>query len=147
MVFNQAVKELITASSRNLTILPSHDWWIYIVTSAVGGNVVYDPEPHILYRQHGRNIVGGNRGLRPTLNRFLKLRDGHFREWCQQNIDALNNSGTRLTEDNRMFFQAFAELRRSSAWHRVYHAWKNPVYRQTLVGNIALKLAIMTKKI
>jgi len=147
MVFNQAVKDLLIASSRNIAILPSHDWWIYIVTSAVEGNVVYDPEPHLLYRQHGRNLVGGNTSLRSSLNRLLKLRDGHFREWCQQNIDALDNSGTRLTEDNRMFFRAFTKLRRSSVWHRVYYAFKNTVYRQTLAGNIALKIAIVTKKI
>ena len=147
MVFNQAVKDLLIASSRNVAILPSHDWWIYIVTSAVEGNVVYDPEPHLLYRQHGRNLVGGNTSLRSSLNRLLKLRDGHFREWCQQNIDALDNSGTRLTEDNRMFFRAFTKLRRSSVWHRVYYAFKNTVYRQTLAGNIALKIAIVTKKI
>ena len=147
MVFNQTVKELLTASSRNVAMLPSHDWWIYIVTSAVGGNVVYDSQPHLLYRQHGRNLVGENRGLRSTLNRFLKLRDGHFRKWCQQNIDALNNSGARLTEDNRIVFHAFTELRRSSIWQRVYHAFKNTVYRQTLVGNVALKIAIMTKRI
>src|SRR5262245_27984658 len=34
-----------------------HDWWCYLVVSALG-LVFYDPEPSILYRQHGQNAVG-----------------------------------------------------------------------------------------
>ncbi|MFL2583839.1 MAG: glycosyltransferase [Gammaproteobacteria bacterium] len=146
-VFNQAVKELLTAASRNLTVLPSHDWWIYIVVSAVEGHIVYDAEPHLLYRQHGHNLVGTNIGFYSNLNRALRLRDGHFRDWCQQNINALNNFSSQFTEKNRTFFNVFTELRQSSICYRAYHALKNTFYRQTLAGNIALKIAVITKKI
>ena len=147
MVFNQAVKKLLTAASRNLTVLPSHDWWIYIVVSAVEGHIIYDAEPHLLYRQHGHNLVGTNIGFYSNLNRALRLRDGHFQEWCQQNINALDNFSSQFTEKNKTFFNVFTELRQSSNCYRAYHALKNTFYRQTLAGNIALKIAIITKKI
>ena len=35
-----------------------HDWWSYIVVAACGGEVMYDPEPCVLYRQHSSNAVG-----------------------------------------------------------------------------------------
>jgi glycosyltransferase involved in cell wall biosynthesis len=34
-----------------------HDWWAYLVISAFG-QVIYDPEPSLLYRMHGQNQVG-----------------------------------------------------------------------------------------
>jgi hypothetical protein len=34
------------------------DWWSYIVVSACGGRVIYDPEPSMLYRQHSKNMIG-----------------------------------------------------------------------------------------
>lgn len=34
-----------------------HDWWLYLVVGA-HGQVVLDPEPTLLYRQHGNNQIG-----------------------------------------------------------------------------------------
>jgi hypothetical protein len=35
-----------------------HDWWSYIVVSAYGGTVIFDPEPQVLYRLHKHNMIG-----------------------------------------------------------------------------------------
>jgi glycosyltransferase involved in cell wall biosynthesis len=45
-----------------------HDWWSYIVVSACGGRVIYDPEPVVLYRQHLKNLVGAQL---PTVTRAI----------------------------------------------------------------------------
>jgi hypothetical protein len=39
----------------------SHDWWVYQLVKGAGGNVYYDPEPTILYRQHAGCLVGSAR--------------------------------------------------------------------------------------
>lgn len=39
-----------------------HDWWFYLVVAAFG-RVVFDPEPTILYRQHGYNVIGMGSGM------------------------------------------------------------------------------------
>lgn len=36
-----------------------HDYWLIQLTYAWGGKVIYDETPHILYRQHGGNVLGG----------------------------------------------------------------------------------------
>lgn len=54
-----------------------HDWWLYLVVSAFG-HVVYDPEPTLLYRQHGANQIGhgvGVLGRQLGIVRFLLRRD------------------------------------------------------------------------
>jgi hypothetical protein len=39
-----------------------HDWWAYLVVSAVG-RIEYDKKPWIQYRKHAQNVIGGNRGM------------------------------------------------------------------------------------
>lgn len=54
-----------------------HDWWMYLVVSAFG-HVVFDPEPTLLYRQHGTNQIGHGAGLLGRLwhmARFLGRND------------------------------------------------------------------------
>lgn len=46
-----------------------HDWWLYLVISAFG-QVVYDDEPTLLYRQHAGNQIGQGAG---RLDRFLQI--------------------------------------------------------------------------
>lgn len=45
-----------------------HDWWFYLCISALG-EVIYDPSPSVLYRQHERNLIGGNKSLRDLILR------------------------------------------------------------------------------
>ncbi|MRD48616.1 glycosyltransferase [Caenimonas koreensis DSM 17982] len=67
-----------------------HDWWIYLVVSALG-QVVMDPQPTVLYRQHGSNVIGRGAGWRRYLTNasFVRRRswlrimfdmDANFRE-------------------------------------------------------------------
>lgn len=46
-----------------------HDWWMYLVVSAFG-QVVFDPEPTLLYRQHGANQIGHGAG---SIGRWLHM--------------------------------------------------------------------------
>lgn len=40
-----------------------HDWWCYLLVTAAGGTVIFDPEPVVLYRQHEGNLVGAPASL------------------------------------------------------------------------------------
>lgn len=56
MVFNHTLRQHLLRYEP--TYLRMHDIWIYDVALALGGHVVFDPTPHILYRQHDSNAVG-----------------------------------------------------------------------------------------
>lgn len=54
-----------------------HDWWLYLVVSAFG-TVVVDDRPTLLYRQHGKNLIGhgfGYWGRQVQIVRFLLRND------------------------------------------------------------------------
>ena len=41
----------------------SHDWWCYLIISASGGDIIFDPLKLVKYRQHEKNLIGGNRNF------------------------------------------------------------------------------------
>ncbi len=59
MVFNKSLLEVV--ASRIPSYIVMHDYWFYLVCLAVGGYVVYDNTPYILYRQHDHNVIGGKK--------------------------------------------------------------------------------------
>lgn len=53
-----------------------HDHWIYIICALLG-NVIYDKNSYILYRQHSDNVSGAKKeGIGLLFQRFLKLSKG-----------------------------------------------------------------------
>lgn len=56
IVINRSARELILSHLPVIALM--HDWWMFLVISAFG-QIIYDPVPLILYRQHSSNVVGG----------------------------------------------------------------------------------------
>ena len=54
IVLNRAARELIGEFPAEAV---SHDWWIYLVLAAFG-EIVYDPQPAILFRKHEGQAFG-----------------------------------------------------------------------------------------
>lgn len=63
-VFNRALLEL--ARQYKPGYISMHDLWLYNLCLAVGGNVYFDPMPHIKYRQHGNNVIGLSGGWKSS---------------------------------------------------------------------------------
>ena len=136
MVFNRAARELLVAFG-DVDVI-SHDWWVYLVISACGGDIVYDPEPSLDYRQHRGNQIGSSQHLSDRWNRlFLGLR-GRKREWNDRHIAALNRMSTLLTDDSRRVLSAFCHARNAGLWGRLIGMRRAGVYAQSLPGNIGL---------
>lgn len=81
---------LRTIKSQRLSEITSskiqyHDWWLYLTLSRFG-KVVFDPNPFILYRQHGSNSVGMDSGAR----RYLKIiKAVHRKSWVAAMINQI----------------------------------------------------------
>lgn len=69
MVFNKRLKDIV--ASYMPETFPMHDAWVSNVCLAVGGTVLYDDVPHINYRQHSSNVVGGNRNFLTSIKRRI----------------------------------------------------------------------------
>lgn len=56
MVFNRKALEMFLLGDPDK--MSMHDSWLYKTVLACGGKVCEDSVPHILYRQHGNNVIG-----------------------------------------------------------------------------------------
>lgn len=56
-VMNRVLREALCAYTPDFTEM-LHDWWAVKVCLALGGETVFDPVPHMGYRQHGQNVLG-----------------------------------------------------------------------------------------
>lgn len=70
-VFNRELLLLLEPQPDTQKIL-MHDWWLYLV-AATFGEVVYDCESHIYYRQHDSNQLGMHTGIANLLQRFYRF--------------------------------------------------------------------------
>jgi hypothetical protein len=59
--------------------------------------VLFDQEPHILYRQHKGNLVGANLSLTSRFKRLQKLFSGRFADWIQQNYRCIKKLEANMT--------------------------------------------------
>lgn len=78
MVFNRLLLNLFVKAKADDMYL--HDDWIYKVCLACDGILIVDNEPHILYRQHDNNVLGGNQSSKSTWKRrFKTFKEGRVR--------------------------------------------------------------------
>ncbi|WP_241647799.1 glycosyltransferase family 2 protein, partial [Rosenbergiella metrosideri] len=92
MLISNALREKVKLLPSNLEVV-SHDWLLYIYCTALDGEVMYDREPCLYYRQHGHNLVGSNRTLESKIKRLKKLYKGDVKTWNninEKNIEVLD---------------------------------------------------------
>jgi rhamnosyltransferase len=72
IVMNKALRDIVIAYKPKF--LQMHDVWIYCIAQAINARICYDPTPHMLYRQHDRNVVGQGYGqLKEWKRRFRRV--------------------------------------------------------------------------
>ncbi len=145
MVFNQETK--LALEKVGVVNVPSHDWWLYLLVSGIGGEVYYDKVPQILYSQHDDSIVGENRSFTSKCYRAYTLLRGRFRNWNTKNIAALTIVNGMLTEDNIEILRLFKLLRNANLKDRFRLMEVCGLYRQDWRGTLTLFLAALLKKI
>ena len=146
MVFNRAAKNLIVEASLNTPVV-SHDWWCYQIITGAGGYVIYDPEPCLKYRQHGKNQIGANNNQRARLVRLRSLLQGQFRTWNSINLKALVDHKHLLTNDNQKTLNDFIAARHAPLAQRLVFSKRAGIYRQTLLDNLGLLFGIILNKV
>ncbi|WP_342216038.1 glycosyltransferase family 2 protein [Pseudomonas sp. TH49] len=146
MVFNRATQKLLLEAGYDLDV-PCHDWWAYLLVSGAGGEVHYDPEPTLLYRQHDENLIGGNSGWSARLKRIPLIYQGRFSKWNDQIIKALEAMHHRLSPEHQVTLDRFKKARKQKLFSRILGFQRAGIYRQTLLGNLGLILVVLLKKI
>ncbi|ARP88279.1 glycosyl transferase family 2 [Bordetella genomosp. 9] len=146
MVFNAEGRQVLMNAGSDLDVV-AHDWWTYVAISAAGGQVVYDPEPSLLYRQHGGNLIGSNQGISARLARVRLLMQGQLRHWIDANVAGIRRIADQLPAPQQRIFEEFDTSRHGGIVRRLAGLKRSGVYRQTFGGNIGLLVAAFFKKL
>lgn len=146
MVFNRAARAALLATPVD-GVMVSHDWWTYQVVTGVGGAAYYDPRPSLLYRQHGQNIVGANKGFRARLIRLNAFANGRVVEWNGVNLALLDRMRAMLTPDNVVVLDRYNKARRAGLPRRLWLVLRSGVYRQSIVETLGLWAGALFGKI
>ncbi len=146
MIFNKSAQKAIIESNISENII-SHDWWCYQIISGIGGEIIYDNRIFTKYRQHQKNLIGSNVSLRDKWARYMKVINNKFKDQNDKNLDALLYNKHLLTHINQESLRNFIKARESFFIKNIIYLFKSGVYRQTLLGNIALYIGVILKKI
>lgn len=71
MVFSSALCKMAARLDKTYGII-SHDLWLYKVSLSMGGNIVYDENSYILYRQHEVNTTGLKQGIKKRIRTEIR---------------------------------------------------------------------------
>ncbi|WP_158270898.1 glycosyltransferase [Thalassorhabdomicrobium marinisediminis] len=119
-----------------------HDWWIYLLLSAMGAQVIVDDHVGLDYRQHAGNVMGAGRGHAARLRRLRQIFNGAFGHWIHANLTALNRHQHSLTPQART---SCAALKTSPI--RAQALWRSKAYRQNPIETMCLLLAATMRKL
>lgn len=92
-VFNHAARAAAKQYDMDQNQVVIHDWLIHKIVTILGGTMIYDPEAHIYYRQHGDNAIGvhatGLGDFAARVRRFLSGSGRQTRSRCAQSLLAV----------------------------------------------------------
>lgn len=105
MVMNAKLRDIIIRHKPSY--VPMHDVWIYNVALAIGAKVVFDPQPHMLYRQHGGNVIGQKKNdpkeWKERITSFVKGNHNSRSDFARE----VYNAYQKLMPDNNLALLSF----------------------------------------
>lgn len=142
VVMNAAARRLV-ASRPPASGIIMHDWWCALVTAALG-EVIYDPEPGLLYRQHGGNEIGQASGRLQELARMGRIflrSPSRFWPVHAQASEFLRLWGEDLEPEKRRWAEALAQSK-ASLGARLAFAAAGRIRRSTPISAAAARSLI-----
>lgn len=144
VVFGEEIKQrFLQADPKDMVM---HDWWAYLVATAFG-QVIYDPTPTVLYRQHGRNVTGWEPKPLKIWNRTKWLIQRLLAD--NRGMDSLNQAVRFITtypeipQENRWIVEELLRLRDTGVLGRIRYAIHPRVERNDVIENFGLKVMLL----
>lgn len=128
VVLNASAATLVANSAPPAPTL--HDWWSYLVVAAVGGRIVADPEPTVLYRQHGANAVGAPPSQVRRAVAALRRGPGAFMAVLRAHVGGLRAQPFALSPEAKQTLDQVHAGLSGGIWPRI-RALRGGLLRQT----------------
>ncbi|NGZ76052.1 glycosyltransferase family 2 protein [Saccharibacillus alkalitolerans] len=144
VTFNRAALLLIRERMPDSGKVLMHDWWFYLCVSAFG-EVIYDPRPSILYRQHGGNVVGGETS---PIGKLKKKWAGFRKHRGTHKLVAQAREFHRLYAEQMTDSEKLAQLEsfiapRPRLTQRLNYLSRSKLYRQSRTENLLFRFLIL----
>lgn len=123
-----------------------HDWWAYLVATAFG-QVIYDPTPTVLYRQHGGNFAGWEPKPLKIWNRTKWLVQRLLAD--NRGMDSLNQAARFIAtypdipQEKRLIVEELLQLREAGVLTRMRYVLHPRVERNDAIENFGLKAMLL----
>ncbi len=118
-VFNRRAKEVLCRYDARKLGIYQHDWLAYQIVSCFG-EVCFDREPHMYYRQHDNNVIGAVKNIGAERIRkafeFMFGRKKHLREQLAKRL--LSAYTADMNEENRELTEMIADYRKSTVYKK-----------------------------
>ncbi|MGL6064747.1 MAG: glycosyltransferase family 2 protein [Fusobacteriaceae bacterium] len=138
-VINKKMMCLLKKRKINPKNILMHDWWLYIVASFMG-EIFYDKESYILYRQHSNNVVGIQTNkikiVKNKIYRFIKKRKKNNLK--NQIKELLDNYSEELSSSDKIYLEEL--LKTETIFKRIKNLYKLNFYRHKKLDNFILKI-------
>ena len=96
-VFSKDLREALRSYSSDFIFM--HDWWSNLVCLSLGGEVFFDENSYILYRQHNDNALGYKMDKKRTIiEKIVNKPDRYIRKNA---IELIKGYGSIMPEENR----------------------------------------------
>lgn len=126
MVMNKHLRDILCSKPIPQHLL-MHDDWIHKVCLGVGGQVVFDSHPMMLYRQHGDNVDGGIHSLNDKIHKVWQEKKARAQIMSSQLSDLLMLYGNQLPAENKQLLKHALYFGRGSLLQRLQLAF-DPTY-------------------
>lgn len=121
-----------------------HDHWLYLLCLSLGGNVVYDSNSYIRYRQHNNNVLGGGHTLFKTLKRSSFFSNKGLRlEIATQLFNAYSDD---IPVQNKVILEKFINYRKNIIT-KMTLIFSKEVKNKSLLQDIVLVFNILMNKL
>ncbi len=140
-VINSKLLQLVQTHIPNFTVM--HDWWVYLTASSFG-EVYYDDDSFILYRQHSNNVIG--------------TRSSYYAEAKKRLMNFKNNRG-KISRQAREFYRLYHNNDKNQQLleyvigapnnfrYRIKILFTKKIYRQRRMDNMIFKLLFLMGKV
>ncbi|MDD2795098.1 glycosyltransferase [Acidocella sp.] len=123
-----------------------HDWWSYIVVSACGGRIIFDPRPQVLYRLHKNNLIGSSRPLPARALAAIRRGPKIFMTMMHRHADILATGASHLTPQARHDLKSIQSALQGGLAARLAALRCTRFRRRTLLENLLFSLWFITEK-
>lgn len=127
--------------------VPYHDWWCYQVMTGIGATVGMEPDPLVLYRQHGANSLGHHGPVRGRLKRLGLIARRDYSGWIDANLAALRANDRQLTPEARLTLRSFIMARRRGGAALAAALPRLGLHRQSPRGDQMLRMMALAGRL